>query len=48
MRRLLEDRALIPAGNLVEVRFEELEQVRKVFYGLSLPGPAEAEPACCR
>jgi hypothetical protein len=50
MRKFLTDRALIPAGNLVEVRFEDLEQapleqVRKVYDGLGLPGFAEAEPA---
>jgi len=50
MRKFLGDRALIPAGHLVEVRFEELErapleQMRKVYDGLSLPGFAEAQPA---
>jgi len=50
MRRFSGDRALIPAGHLVEVRFEELErapleQMRKVYDGLSLPGFAQAEPA---
>ena len=49
-RKFLTDRALIPAGHLVEVRFEELErapleQVHKVYNGLGLPGLAEAEPA---
>ncbi len=50
MQKYLDDRALIPAQNLIEVRFEELErapleQVRKVYDSLSLPGLAEAEPA---
>jgi len=50
MQKFLIDRALIPAGHLVEVRFEELErapleQMRRVYNGLSLPGLAEAEPA---
>jgi len=48
MRRFLADRPLIPAGNLVEVRFEELEasplaQLRQVYAGLGLPGFAAAE-----
>jgi len=50
MRKYLDDRALIPTSNLVEVRFEELErapldQVRKVYDSLNLPGLANAEPA---
>ena len=50
VQSFLEDKALIPAGNLVEVRFEDLEvapldQLRRVYEGLSLPGFAEAEPA---
>jgi hypothetical protein len=50
MQRLLADRALIPAGNLVEVRYEDLDkepltQLRKIYQTLSLPGFAEAEPA---
>jgi len=50
MQRFLADKALIPAGNLVEVRFEDLEaapldQLRRVYEGLNLPGFAEAEPA---
>ncbi|NLF03142.1 MAG: sulfotransferase, partial [Anaerolineales bacterium] len=50
MQRYLADRALIPAGNLVEVRFEDLEadpltEMRRVYEGLGLPGYAEAEPA---
>jgi hypothetical protein len=50
MQRFLTDRALIPPGNLVEVRFEDLEmapldEVRRVYERLALPGFAEAEPA---
>jgi len=50
MERLLADRALIPTGNLVEVRYEELDkaplaQLRRIYETLSLPGFAEAEPA---
>ncbi len=49
MRRFLADRSLIPAGNLVEIRFEDLEvsplaQLRQVYDGLGLPGFAAAEP----
>ena len=48
MRRFLADRSLIPAGNLVELRFEDLEaspldQLRHVYDGLGLPGFAAAE-----
>jgi len=50
MQKLLADKSLIPAGNLVEVRYEDLDkeplaQLRKVYETLSLPGFAEAEPA---
>jgi len=50
MQKFLADKALIPAGNLVEVKYEDLEQapldqLRKVYDILSLPGFAEAEPA---
>ena len=50
MRRFLEDRDRIPRGNLVEVRFEDLErdpvgELRRVYHILSLPGFAQAEPA---
>jgi hypothetical protein len=50
MRRFLTDRRLIPPGNLVEVRFEDLEaapleELRRVYEGLGLPGFAAAEPA---
>jgi hypothetical protein len=49
MQRFLEDRALIPPGNLVEVRFEDLErdplgELRRVYETLDLPGFAQAEP----
>jgi hypothetical protein len=48
MRRFLADRSQIPAGNLVEIRFEDLEasslaQLRQVYDGLGLPGFAAAE-----
>jgi len=50
MQKFLADKAVIPAGNLVEVKYEDLEkaplaQLRKVYETLSLPGFAEAEPA---
>ncbi len=50
MQRFLADKALIPAGDLVEVKYEDLEktpldQVRNVYEGLGLPGFADAEPA---
>jgi hypothetical protein len=50
MQQYLADRALIPAGNLVEVCFEELEadplaEARRIYAALGLPGFADAEPA---
>jgi len=50
MQKLLADKSLIPAGNFVEVRYEDLDkeplaQLRKVYETLGLPGFAEAEPA---
>jgi hypothetical protein len=50
MRRYFEDRALIPKGNLVEVRFEDLErdpvgEMRRVYDTLGLTGYARMEPA---
>lgn len=50
MQKLLADKALIPAGNLVEVKYEDLDkepiaQLRKIYETLGLPGFAEAEPA---
>jgi hypothetical protein len=49
MQRFLDDRARIPPGNLVEVRYEDLErdplgQLRRVYDTLGLPGFAQAEP----
>ena len=49
MRRLLADESLIPAGNLVEIRFEDLEaspldQLRCIYDRLDLSGFADAEP----
>ncbi len=49
MKRYLADRHLIPAGNLVEVRFEDLErapldELRRIYGELRLPGFAAAEP----
>jgi len=48
MRRFLADRSLIPASNLVEIRFDDLEasplaQLRRAYIGLRLPGFAAAE-----
>jgi len=50
MHRFLEDRRLIPEGNLVEVRFDDLEmdpieQLASIYDSLGLPGFAAAEPA---
>lgn len=50
MRKYLAEKALIPPGRLVEVRYEELEaapfdELRRVYDGLGLPGFAAAEPA---
>lgn len=50
MRRFLAQRALIPAGNLVEIRFEQLEErplaeLRRLYETLQLPGFDAAEPA---
>jgi hypothetical protein len=50
LQRYLADRALIPAGNLIEVRFEALEadplaETARVYEALGLPGFAGAEPA---
>lgn len=49
MQRYLRDRALIPAGNLVEVRFEDLEvdpmrEARRIYRQLDLGGYEAAEP----
>lgn len=50
MQQYLAERELIPAGNLTEVRFEDLEaqplvELRRIYDELSLPGFAAAEPA---
>jgi omega-hydroxy-beta-dihydromenaquinone-9 sulfotransferase len=50
MMRYQAGRTLIPAGNLVEVRFEEMEadplaETRRIYEVLGLPGFAGAEPA---
>jgi len=50
MKRYFAERSLIPPKNLVEVRFEDLErdpleELRRVYDRLELPGFAEAEPA---
>lgn len=50
MRQYLADRAQIPAGNLTEVRFEDLEQdplgeLERIYADLALPGWAAARPA---
>ncbi|MEM7201179.1 MAG: sulfotransferase [Planctomycetota bacterium] len=49
MRRYLTDRERIPAGNLVEVRFDDLERepietVRQIHKALDLPGLTGTEP----
>jgi hypothetical protein len=48
MRKYLDDRKLIPVGNLVEVRFEDLEadplsELRRVYEHAALPGFAAVE-----
>jgi hypothetical protein len=50
MRRFFQDRSLIPRGNLVEVRFEDLErdplgETARIYRMLDLPGYVSAEPA---
>ena len=50
MKRFLAERDLIPAGNLAEVRFDDLErdpvgEMRRLYDTLSLPGFAAMEPA---
>jgi len=50
MQRFLADKALIPAGNLVELSYEDLEtaplrEMRRIYETLGLPGFPEAEPA---
>lgn len=48
--RYLEDKHLIPEGNLIEVKFEDFEadalcMTEKIYKSLSLPGFEEARPA---
>ena len=48
MQRFLCDKSLIPAGNLVEIRFEDLErepldQLQRIYSDLGLPGFGSAE-----
>lgn len=50
MRKFLAEKSLIPTGNFVEVRYEDLEtdpmaELRRVYGSLGLPGFAAAEPA---
>jgi hypothetical protein len=50
MKKYLADRSLIPAENLVEVRYEDVEcdplpQLRGIYRRLGLPGFSYAEPA---
>ena len=50
MQKYLRDRARVPLGNLVEVRFEDLERepmevLRRIYTALGLPGFDQAEPA---
>jgi hypothetical protein len=50
MQKFLADRRLIPEGNLVEIRFEDLEadplaELHQVYTSLRLPGFAAAEGA---
>lgn len=50
MRKYVTEKPLIPAGNLVEVKYEELEaapldELRRIYERLGLPGFATAEPA---
>jgi len=50
MEKFLADKKAIPAGNLVEIKYEDLEsspldQLRKIYQTLDLSGFAEAEPA---
>jgi len=50
MRKYLAEKERIPAGSLVEVRYEDLEsspllELRRIYEGLGLPGFERAEPA---
>jgi len=53
MRRFLAQRALIPVGNLVEIRFEQFEErplaeLRRLYETLQLPGFDAADPGQAR
>ncbi len=50
MKKFLTKKSLIPPGNLVEVKFEDLEanplsELRRIYTGLNLPGFEDVEPA---
>lgn len=50
LRKFLAERSCIPAGRLVELRYEDLEaspldQLERIYDGLGLPGFASAQPA---
>ncbi len=50
MGKLLADRLLIPSGNFVEIRYQDLErrplhELRKIYERLGLPGFARSEPS---
>ena len=50
MRKYLAEKSLVPSGSLVEVKYEELEaapldQLRRIYESLGLPGFDRAEPA---
>lgn len=49
MKKYLAEKSLLPAGSLVEVKYEELEnepmaELRRIYETLGLPGFARAEP----
>jgi omega-hydroxy-beta-dihydromenaquinone-9 sulfotransferase len=53
MKQFLDDKAAIPAGNVVEVRYEDLEtsplqQLERIYAALGLPGFDEALPEFAR
>jgi hypothetical protein len=50
MQKFFAVKSLIPKGNLVEIKYEDLDkeplaQLRRIYETLGLPGFAEAEPA---
>jgi len=50
MGKFLQDKALIPSSNLVEIKFEDLEtqpleQLGRIYQALQLPGYEQVEPA---